>query len=517
MSKFNKVGVRPAVRSPVVTTDREPNHAGRPGHARDLRGELFLLAVSNMAGERTFHESAGSRDERYAELVRAATVADPDWTARLLRWLRAEASLRSASLVGAAEFAKARLDAGLPGRSRQVIDSVLLRADEPGELLAYWISTCGRAVPKPVKRGIADAAARLYDERALLKWDGDSHAFRFADVLDLAHPSPRAPWQGELFRHALDLRHDNADGVPAGLPVLTARAALMAVPVAERAELFARDDAVETLRSAGMTWESVAGWLQGPLTARVWESLIPSMGYMALLRNLRNFDAAEVSDEAAARVAARLADPAEVARSRQLPMRFLSAYRAASARWAYPLERALESALANVPALPGRTLVLVDRSGSMFWSRTSGRSELTWADTGALFGSALALRAAHADLVEFGSTSQPVHLRPRESLLRAVDGRFHDLGGTDTPSAIREHYRGHDRVVIVTDEQYTNGYDPTLLVPADIPVYTWNLVGYGVGHAQSGMDNRHTFGGLSDAAFRAIPLLESGRTADWPF
>lgn len=35
--------------------------------------------------------------------------------ARFLRWLRAEATMRTAAIVGAAEFAKARLDAGVTG------------------------------------------------------------------------------------------------------------------------------------------------------------------------------------------------------------------------------------------------------------------------------------------------------------------------------------------------------------------------------------------------------------------
>ena len=47
--------------------------------------------------------------------------------------------------------------------------------------------------------------------------------------------------------------------------------------------------------------------------------------------------------------------------------------------------------------------------------------------------------------------------------------------------------------------------------------YTWNLVGYRFGHAPSGSWHRHTFGGLTDAAFRMIPLIEAGRNADWPF
>jgi hypothetical protein len=59
--------------------------------------------------------------------------------------------------------------------------------------------------------------------------------------------------------------------------------------------------------------------------------------------------------------------------------------------------------------------------------------------------------------------------------------------------------------------------DPTEQVPAEVPVYTWNLAGHRAGHGPSGTANRHTFGGLSDAAFRMVPLLEAGRDADWPW
>jgi hypothetical protein len=268
-----------------------------------------------------------------------------------------------------------------------------------------------------------------------------------------------------------------------------------------------------------MTWEHVAGWLQGPLDAAAWEALIPSMGYMALVRNLRNFDQAGVSDEVAARVADRLADAAEVARSRQLPLRFLAAYRTApSLRWGWALERALQASLSSVPALTGRTLVLVDRSGSMF-TRLSGRSTLTRADAAAVFGASLAVRAAGADLVQFGTDSRAVRVRRGDSVL-SLAGRFGNLGGTDTADAVRRHYRTHDRVVIVTDEQARGGWrgeEPTKAVPESVPVHTFNLAGYRYGHGPSGGANRHTFGGLTDQGFAAIPLLEAGRDQRWPF
>ncbi|MDG9715144.1 TROVE domain-containing protein [Streptomyces sp. DH24] len=525
MARFNIRGVKAQPASRVTSTGRLlRTFEGGRGQERDARSELFLLAVSHFVSQQTFYETGAARDERFTKLVRELAVTDPAWTAGLLGWLRGEGNLRTASVVGAAEYVKARLDAGVTDgpSNRRVVDCVLRRPDEPGELLAYWTSVHGRAVPKPVKRGIADAVRRLYNGKSLLKYDTASKGYRFGDILNLVHaaPDPDKPWQGELFRYALDRRHHPETAEPpAADRVLTAHRELMALPVEERRAVVTSPGGAERLAAAGMTWEALAGWLQGPMDRAAWEAVIPSMGTMALVRNLRNFDEAGVSDEVAERVAARIADPAEVARSRQFPFRYLAAYQhAPSLRWSYALERALGHSLANVPALPGRTLVLVDRSGSMFCSRLSDRSELNRADAAAIFGTALALRAADADLVEFGTTSKEVRFRRGESVLKIL-GRFGDLGGTDTTEAVRRHYRKHDRVLIVTDEQYTyhRHGDPTEQVPAQVPVYTWNLAGYRAGHGPSGKANRHTFGGLSDAAFRMVPLLEAARDADWPW
>lgn len=531
MSKFNTTGPRTATFSPVAS-EQVPSgttYEGAPGFARDARSELFLLAVSNMVSEGTFYESGRERDSRYAALVRTLAVEDPDWAAAFLGWLRGEGNMRSASIVGAAEFAKGRLDATAHGYSRQVVDAACQRADEPGELLAYWTATYGRAVPKPVKRGVADAVARLYGERSLLKYDSDAHGFRFGDVLELTHASPRAEWQGALFAHAIDRRHGRGEEAPGGLSVLRERATLMAIPAVARRALLRSSDAPEVLYAAGMTWESLAGWLQGPMDAVAWQAVIPSMGYMALLRNLRNFDEAGVPDDVAQAIAAKLSDPEQVAKSRQLPMRFLSAYRAApSLRWAYPLEQAMGHSLANIPQVAGRTLILVDTSSSMHDVFSKDGTLMRW-DAAALFGIALGSRCATADVVSFSSAQRYMGdppgartlvfpLRGGESILRSVErwesGGYFLGGGTDTEGALRKHFVGHDRVVILTDEQAARGVVGALL-PANVPLYTWNLAGYRYGHAPSGSANRHTFGGLTDAAFRMIPLLEAGKNADW--
>ena len=533
MSKFNTTSTRPAVHSPI-TSERTPSgrtFEGGAGYARDTKSELFLLAVANMVGEHTFYETADKRDTRYADLVHRATLEDPDWTARFLRWLRSDGNMRTAALVGAAEFAKARLDAGLPGQSRQVVDSVLQRADEPGEMLAYWTSVHGRTVPKPVKRGVADAVKRLYNERTFLKYDSDSRGFRFGDVLNLTHPDVSAPWQADLYRYALDVRHGHDTEVPDSLSVTRANAHMRRAAAETPEVLLDRWG----LHAAGMTWEQALSLAGSKVDkARLWEAMVPSMGYMALLRNLRNFDQAGVSDNVADTVSARLADPEQVAKSRQFPFRFWAAYKHTdSLRWAHALEKAINLSLGNVPRLGGRTLVLVDRSPSMFpgyyWS-TPNKSDIPLAEQAALFGAAVALRAEDATLVEFGGQSGKVTVPRGGSVLRLIE-QFGRIDGTDIPSAVRAHYANHDRVIVVTDEQTRPGYLPSnmatyggmsettidALIPLDVPVYMWNMAGYKPGAMPSGSRNRHTFGGLTDQAFRMIPLLEAGRNADWPF
>ncbi len=320
MSKFNTPTARPAVHSPIRTepTPSGTTHEGAPGYARDAKSELFLLAVANMVGERTFYETAEGRDERYERLVRDVAVADGGWMLGFLGWLRGEGNMRSASLVGAAEAVKARLDAAKAGpipngaRNRELVAAVLQRADEPGEMLAYWTSRYGRAIPKPVKRGVADAVGRLYNERALLKYDTDSKGFRFGDVLDLVHPTPVAPWQADLFRHALDRRHGRDSEVPETLEMVRLNGTLRRSASANDVEPLL---VPEMLARAGMTWEDVLSLAGSRVDkARLWSAMIPSMGLMALARNLRNFDEAGVSDEVATTVAARFADPEQATR-----------------------------------------------------------------------------------------------------------------------------------------------------------------------------------------------------------
>jgi hypothetical protein len=532
-----------------VTASATPNattYEGGPGHTRDVKSELFQLAVVNMVSEKTFYEDAQSRDSRYAQLVRQATIEDHDWTARMLHWLRTTANMRSAALVGAAEYTRARLDAGLAGTSRGVVASVLQRADEPGELLAYWTSRYGKNIPKPIKRGVADAATRLYTEYSLLKYDTTSHSWRFADVIDLTHPSPKAPWQDALFRHALDRRHgrDTPGEVLDSLPIITANLRLRGrVADGDYGRLLEPD----ALHDAGMTWEdalSLAG--SNVRKAQLWDALIPTMGYMALLRNLRNFDEVGISPASVKHVTARLMNPEQVAKSRQFPYRFLSAYVAApSDRWKQPLNDALAYSMANIPELPGRTLVLVDTSGSMTGMGLSARSKISPLHAASLLGVALTHRNTapnghgQVDLHGFASGVFRHEISRGASVLHEVNrfiARAGEVGhGTDMLGALKRTYNGHDRVFLISDMQTVAASYGTVrnrlgdvvssrqsapadeILPRHVPLYGFNLGGYDTTAYPAGSPNRHEFGGLNDATLRAIPLLEAGNDAGWPF
>lgn len=523
MTKFNTTDKRhraaagPIVTSPVATGT---TYNGAPGYARNTLSELFLLAVSNMVGEDTFYEKADKRDPRFVQLVHQAVVeGEIDWLGRFIPWLRNTANMRSASMIAAIEAAKAMAACDIPG-GRQLIARTLARADEPGEALAYYVGTYGRALPKPIKRGIADAAVSLYSEWSSLKYDTASKGYRFGDVIELTHPAPSSFEQGDLFKHLLARAHKRDPLIITDtLTMLVANAALRRTAASTPQMLLN----TARLRQAGMTWEdalSMAGDKVGK--KELWEALIPTMGFMALLRNLRNFDEAGIKGDTVGWVLQKLQSPAEVAKSRQLPMRFLSAHRnMISNRWSGSLDVALDLSLNNVPEFGGKTLILIDTSSSMN-DKMSGKSELLRRDAAVMFGLALARRCHESTVVSFAGTTKVFPTKTGESLLKSID-RFSSThfigGGTNTAGAILQYAAGHERIIVVTDEQ-ADAHQGSM-VPPNTNMVTLNLGGYKFGHAPSGgvhgKGNLTTIGGLSDAAFTLLPALEAYGRGQWPF
>ena len=493
---------------------------GGVGYTRTPKSELFLFGVSSF-NENQFYESANDGLNRMRGLVNTI-VNEPDgveWLGHFAKWLRSDANIRSMSIAIALETAHAMIREGIPG-SRQIVSSVLQRPDEPAEAIAYWHAQYGRTIPSAVKRGIADATTRLYNESNIFKYDTNGKTIRYADVIQLVHPVPNGNKQSALFKFALDRRYNNDANVPEDLEIA-------------RNIMNVRNMSKEQLRHfvktgnlpKGITWEYIASNIEGGMDAEAWEAVIPNMGYMALLRNLRNFQDAGISHKAMKSVLDRISDPDEVAKSRQLPFRFYSAYREnrSNLKIAAAIEDALNYSLSNIPQLDGTSLILVDMSGSMSFPM-SAHSKIDRMDAAALFGFALALRADKADLIRFGSSDQRIKFKNGDSLLPMMRDNIIDMGGTRVASSIINNFHGQDRIIVLTDEQFDPfdihryghyGYDYTSKQIGNTPMFIWNLAGYQPAGASN--SNVFTAGGLNDASFNYIKMVESAGKANWPW
>jgi hypothetical protein len=530
--KFNKVSLSPKTSGTVQSTVAATTALGGKGFARTYKSELYLLGLTNYVGEDTHHEIAKNRDDRFNKLVREAALSDMKWLLGFGGWLRGDIGMRSASLVLGVVAVRERTLKGLTQGNADLIDSVLQRADEPGQFIWLWRELYGRRLPKSVKKGVGRAVTRLYHERSYLRWDSGKVEIHFADVVDIVCPKPKDKKQSEFFRFLLDQRH-HGDGSLDSMPVLAENARWRQALGRGDGHTALLDE--DFIRDAGLKWENVLSAMGSKVDKRLlWEAMIPHMSYTALLRNLRNFDEHGVSDEMADKVIAKLVDPADIRGSKTFPMQIHAAYRATagSLRWAYALERALKISLENVPALTGRTLIMVDTSSSMDEVFSKDGTVKRW-DAAVLFGLALASRCESAEVVSFSSAQMYYHdpkgpktkVFPQakgEALLKGISRwnsqGFFLGGGTETAGALRLHFDGHDRVVILTDEQ--TGVDLQAVsdaVPNSVPMHTFNLAGYAVGHGRSGVRNRYTTGGLTDRAFLQIARIESGMSDVWPW
>jgi hypothetical protein len=254
---------------------------------------------------------------------------------------------------------------------------------------------------------------------------------------------------------------------------------------------------------------------QPGISAAVWETRLPNMGYMELLRNVRNMEESGVASDILETAASRLSDPEQIRASRQMPLRFWSAAKALSDSRTFEaaLESGLEISTEAVPPLGGRTLILVDQSGSMGvpygGRRNIGNmnedSQATLGEVAALYGAALAKRSKDVDLVMFGTSHHLTTDVRDSSILDSV--RNHgsaSLGGTNTWAALNESFQNHDRVIILSDGQSSDRGS----LPKGVPVHFFDLTGHSVSFANDNSPNYYAYGGLSDLSFRLFAIME---------
>ena len=377
-------------------------HEGAPAKRIDTLAQLRRSVCSCLLWEKEFYEDGQAIADRIVELARQVSLEE---LGALALEVRETHNLRHVPLLLTSVLAERGSGDSIV---RRTIGKTVQRADEMGEFLAIYANHRGVTVGelKPVltaqiKKGLA-AAFRRFDAYQLAKYNR-AVGVTLRDVLRLVHPRPETDEQSAMWKAVLDGTLNAPD-----------------------------------------TWEvALSG---GADKRQTWERLLgyQKLGYMALLRNLRNMvkagvDADLIREAILARKGAR----------RVLPFRYVSAARACP-QFEPELDKALVATLTETLPLDGETLLLVDVSGSMDWAKISGKSDLTRIDAGATLA---AMWPGKRRVFTF--SNQVVEVPPRLGMA-GVDAikQSQRHGGTYMGEAIREINKiPHDRLIVFTDEQ----------------------------------------------------------------
>jgi 60 kDa SS-A/Ro ribonucleoprotein len=370
-------------------------HEGAP--ARNISPELQLRrsVLACLLWEDQFYEEGVEIAGRIQTLV---PKVKPESVAALAVEARTKMKLRHAPLLLVREMARQKTHRALVS---QTLAQVIQRADELAEFVAIYWKDGKVPLSAQVKKGLAQAFRR-FDEYHLAKYDRTG-PIRLRDVLFLCHAKPRDAGQAALWKRLVEGKLETPD-----------------------------------------TWEVALS--SGAEKREAWERLLRErkLGALALLRNLRNMKQAGVDEELV------LAALEGMSTARVLPFRFLAAARYVP-QWEEPLERAMLSALGEQAKLPGRTVLLVDVSGSMTHA-LSRRSEMLRTD--AAYGLAILLREICEKAAVYSFSNDLVEVPPRRGFaLRDAIDASQSHNATYLGRALEKIPEKYDRIIAITDEQ----------------------------------------------------------------
>jgi hypothetical protein len=168
------------------------------------------------------------------------------------------------------------------------------------------------------------------------------------------------------------------------------------------------------------------------------------LGALALLRNLRNMHDADVHEELVVDALRSMKG------DRVLPFRFIAAARHAP-QWEAAIEQAMFAGVAGREKLWGKTILLIDVSGSMV-APLSRRSEMLRTD--AAYGLAVLLREIGEDVSVYSFSDELKRIPARRGFaLRDAIDASQPHGGTYLGKALSEITEPYDRLIVITDEQ----------------------------------------------------------------
>lgn len=408
-------------------------HEGARASRTSLQQQLERSVMSCLLWEDTFYESG----EDIAARIRVLVVQNSgEFVSALAIKAREDMKLRHVPLLLVREMARN------PEQREYVADTlarVIQRADELTEFLAiYWKDGKDQPLAAQVKKGLARAFAK-FDEFALARYNRDADV-KLRDVLFLTHAKPA-----------------DAEGRGKKIAAVKKKGYVRGEVRRHANSLFTKlvNDELKTPD----TWETELS--AGKDKKATFERLIKEnkLGALALLRNLRGMTEAKVDRDLIVKALQTMKT------DRVLPFRFISAAKHAP-QFEPQLEEGMFRSCAQLPKLKGRTVLVVDISGSMRGGMVSSKSDLTRID--AANALAMLVRETAEDVAIYataGDDYRRVHAtdlvpaRRGFALADAIWKLNGKLGGggiflKQCMDYIADKENGKvDRVIVFTDEQ----------------------------------------------------------------
>jgi len=358
--------------------------------------QLRRSVMACMLWEDTFYESGEEIAKRITSLVTGLKFED---VASIAIEARERMKLRHVPLLLARELARRK-----EGRKMgDLLQKIIQRPDELTEFLSIYWKEKRQPLAKQVKIGLA-RAFRKFNEYSLAKYNQDNPV-KLRDVLFLSHAKPKDEAQDALWKKLVNKT--------------------LAVP-----------DTWEVALSGGADKKATFERLMD-------ES---NLGALAFLRNLRNMKQASVDESKVIQYSEKV-DLAKV-----LPFRFIAAARACP-KWEHIIEPMMLRALEKIEKLPGKTILVVDNSGSMYGTKVSHKSEIDRADAAHALAILLREICEGIRIISFSDTAKFVAPRRGFALAECIKSATQVSGtNTDTALGVAEH-EGYDRIIVITDEQ----------------------------------------------------------------
>ncbi len=466
MAKFNT--------TPTIKTT---NKSGHIAYGMRDKSKLVTQVLTSFFNESKFY---GDNSKEMQETIKSVIKSDPRFVANLAVFARREFNMRSVAHILTAYLAHE-----VEGKpyTRNTVKAVSLRGDDITEIMACYLSMFGKPIPNALKKGINDVL-QGFDEYTLAKYKGEGKAVKMRDLLCLCRPTPKTKEQSAMWKRLLNNE--------------------LATPYTWETELSAKGN-----------------------TAKVWEELIDSkkVGYMALLRNLRNILNANPSN--VNKVLEYIENPEAVKKSKQFPFRYLSAYkelgRIGGSRVFDALENAVEASIENMPRLEGTTVIAVDTSGSM-GNSVSAKSDVRCYEIAMLLGLVANKICDNSIFYTFDTSIRKYAVSHRTSILETVSKSCCG-GGTNMYLPFEKMLSDNikaDRVIIISDNECNSGggwYYSRKTVQTladeyrrktgnDIWVHAIDLQGYGTQQFHGSKTN--IVAGWSEKVLDFIKLAEQG-------